>query len=60
MLELTTSYYITPLKIDSTTFTNLFKGESQHLPHYLQNYLRERANIYRIIYVEESILTVCK
>jgi hypothetical protein len=25
-------------------------GENQHLPHYLQSYLRERNNIYHIIY----------
>jgi hypothetical protein len=28
----------------------VLKEENQHLPHYLQNYLRKRANIYHIIY----------
>ena len=34
----------------TTLFTKLFKGENQHLPHYLQSYLRERTNNYHIIY----------
>ena len=34
----------------TTLFTKLFKGENEHLPHYLHNYLRERTNIYHIIY----------
>jgi hypothetical protein len=34
----------------TTLFTKLFKGENQHLPHYLQRYINERTNIYHIIY----------
>jgi hypothetical protein len=34
----------------TTLFTKLFKGENQHLQHYLQNILRETTNIYHIIY----------
>ena len=34
----------------TTLFTKLFKGENQHLPHYLQSYLRERYNNYHMIY----------
>jgi hypothetical protein len=38
------------INIDSLTlFPKLFKGENEHLPHYLHNYLREITNIHHII-----------
>ena len=33
----------------TTLFPKLFKGENEHLPHYLHNYLREITNIHHII-----------
>ena len=34
----------------TTIFTKLFRGEKQHLPHYLQNHSGERPSTYHDIY----------
>jgi hypothetical protein len=46
----------------TTIFTKLFRGEKQHLPHYLQNHSGERPSTYHDIYkaIHEREPTFCR